>query len=273
MLYEHLTLREAADQPVTLDTFCPMVKERDDRSLLRPGIVVCGGGAYMYVSDREMEPVALRFAAMGFNVYVVRYRVAPYRYPCAVQDIACAVAYVRKNAQRYQQDPNQIAVLGFSAGGHAACSLGVMWPDAALWAADGLTPEQVKPNAMVLCYPVITGGPHAHRGSFVNLTGTTDLAVHAQYSLDEKVTEQTPPTFLWTTWDDAAVPCQNTLLMATALRAHNIPAELHIYPHGAHGLSLADETTWCSLPDMLEPTVTSWPDLAATFLRGQGLCP
>lgn len=268
MLHEHLTLAASDGTPVELDTYCPDVKVRDDKNALRAGIVICGGGAYAYVSDRETEPVALRFAAMGFNTYVVKYRVAPFRFPCAVQDIAGAVAYVRRNAARYQQHPDRIAVLGFSAGGHAACSLGVMWPREELFVPISCTPEEVKPNAMILGYPVITGGPHAHRGSFINLTGSEDLEVHRQYSLETMVSRQTPPAFLWATWDDSSVPCQNTLCLASALSEHGIPAEVHIYPHGAHGLSLADTTTWCSDPAMLEPAVTGWPELAASFLNG-----
>lgn len=267
MLYERLTLPTTGGAEITVDTYSPAVKQDDDRTQLRTGIVVCGGGAYAFVSDRETEPVALRFAAMGFNTYVVKYRVAPNRFPCAVQDIACAVAYVREHAARYQQHPDRIAVLGFSAGGHAAGSLGVMWPHAKLWAPLDRTPDQVRPNAMVLCYPVINAGPCAHRWSFENLTGSADLAEHAKYSLDEQVTADTPPTFLWTTWDDEAVPSQNTLLMATALRAHDVPAEVHIYPHGVHGLSLGEAHTACAQDRMIEPDVTGWPDLAAKFLR------
>lgn len=267
MLYETVELHAADGTAVRMDVFCPVVKTRDDPGCLRTGIVICGGGGYAYVSERETEPVALRFAAMGFNCYVIHYRVAPDRFPCAVQDIAGAVAYVRENTARYQQHPERIAVLGFSAGGHAACSLGVMWQRSELWSPILRTPEEVRPNAMVLCYPVISAGPNAHRGSFVNLTGTDDLSVHSEYSLEKLVSSQTPPTFMWTTWDDRAVPCQNTLCLASALREYHIPAEVHIYPHGAHGLSLGDETTWCSDPNMLEPSVTGWPELAAGFLK------
>ena len=172
MLYEHITLTACDGTPVLMDVYCPDVKGKDDRSDLRTGVVICGGGGYAYISDRETEPVALRFCAMGLNAYVIHYRTAPWRFPSAVQDVAGAVAYVRENAERYLQHPGRIAVLGFSAGGHAACSLGVMWKKEELWQPIGRTPEEVKPDAMILCYPVITAGEHAHRGSFENLTGT-----------------------------------------------------------------------------------------------------
>ena len=267
MLYEHITMVACDGTPVLMDVYCPDVKGKDDRSDLRTGVVICGGGGYAYISDRETEPVALRFCAMGLNAYVIHYRTAPWRFPSAVQDVAGAVAYVRENAERYLQRPGRIAVLGFSAGGHAACSLGVMWKKEELWQPLGRTPEEVKPDAMILCYPVITAGEHAHRGSFENLTGTEDPAVHQKYSLEKMVTPDTPPAFIWATWDDASVPCQNSLYLASALRECNVPAELHIYPHGAHGLSLGDRTTWCSNPAMLEPAVTGWPELAVCFLK------
>lgn len=132
----------------------------------------------------------------------------------------------------------------------------------------GLTPEQVKPNAMVLCYPVISGGPKAHRGSFECLTGSKDMSLHTQYSLDTSVTEQTPPTFLWHTWTDTCVPVENTLLMAAALRAHNVPAAVHIFPQGEHGASLASPiTSGVKSPALNLPDCAAWPQLAAEFLE------
>ena len=232
----------------------------------RRSIVICPGGGYAYRSAREAEPIALVFASMGFNCYVVEYRVAPAVHPAPVHDVACAVAWVRAHAAEYHADPNAIAVMGFSAGGHAAGSLGVYWHDAALMAQIGLETEAVKPNAMVLCYPVITGGEHAHRGSFNNLTGCGDLTVHAQHSLEEKVTAQTPPTFLWHTFEDGAVPVENTLMMASALRRAGVVCEVHIFPKGGHGLALANPLTSGS-PEKNLPECAQWVDMAARFLR------
>lgn len=234
----------------------------------KPSIVICPGGGYSHLSPREAEPIALVFAAKGFDAYVVWYRIAPDRYPCAVLDVASAVAWVRAHAQEHHADPEAIAVAGFSAGGHAAASLGVRWHDADLMAQIGLTPEQVKPNAQVLCYPVITGGEFAHRGSFACLTGSDDLAVHEAQSLDRLVTAQTPPTFLWHTWEDGAVPVENTLMMATALRRAGVLTEMHVFPHGPHGLALANELTTTQIHGGSEaPECAVWPEWAARFLR------
>lgn len=234
----------------------------------RPSVVICPGGGYSHLSAREAEPVALTFAAMGFNAFVVWYRISPNRWPCPLQDVACAVAWVRSHAQEYHASPDAIAVMGFSAGGHAAGSLGVCWQDEALMGGAGLTPAEARPNAMVLCYPVITGGEFAHRGSFSHLSGTEDTAQHLQYSLDARVTPAAPPTFLWHTWEDRSVPVENTLLMATALRRAQVLTEVHIYPHGCHGLALANHlTTPADRPEQNVPECAEWPRLAARFLR------
>lgn len=232
---------------------------------LRRSIVICPGGGYRFRSDREAEPVALVFAAMGFNCYVVEYHVAPAVHPAALFDVAHAVAWVRAHAAECHADPNAIAVMGFSAGGHAAGHLGVRWHEEKLMAEFGLTPAEARPNAMVLCYPVITGGEYAHRGSFENLTGSDDLAVHAEYSLENKVTEQAPPTFLWHTFDDGSVPLENTLLMASALRRCGVRTEMHVFLNGGHGLALCNPLTSTSDYQNVRECA-QWPEMAARFL-------
>ena len=233
---------------------------------LRRSIVICPGGGYQFRSAREAGPIAMVFAAMGFNTFVVEYHVAPAVHPAALFDVAHAVAWVRAHAEECHADPDKIAVMGFSAGGHAAGHLGVRWHEEDLMASFGLTPAQAKPNAMVLCYPVITGGEFAHRGSFVNLTGTEDLAVHARYSLDEMVTDQAPPTFLWHTFEDGSVPVENTMLMASALRKYKVTTEVHIFPKGGHGLALCNPLTSGS-PDQNIPECAQWPEMAGRFLK------
>ena len=232
----------------------------------RHSIIICPGGGYGFRSPREAEPIAMVFAAMGFNCFVVEYRVAPAVHPAALFDVAHAVAWVRAHAAEYHAAPDKIAVLGFSAGGHAACHLGVRWHDAALMAEFGLTPEEAKPNAMVLSYPVITAGKYAHRGSFNNLTGTEALDVHARFSLEELVTENTPPTFLWHTWEDGSVPVENSLFFACAMRRCGVPGEVHIFPKGGHGIGLANPLTSDS-PAQNIPECAQWPEMAARFLR------
>ncbi|MGN0778000.1 MAG: alpha/beta hydrolase [Aristaeellaceae bacterium] len=260
MLHQRVTLSTG----VPLDVYAPASPV--DTSQRRPGILICPGGGYNHLATREAEPVALRFAGMGFITFVLWYHVSPAVFPAQVQDVACAMAHAREHAEEYHLQPDALAVMGFSAGSHVAGSLGVMWQEESLWQPLGLTCEQVRPNAMVLGYPVITAGALAHRGSFVHLTGSEDLAVHARYSLEEHVTPSTPPTFLWHTWADQSVPVENTLLFASALRRSGVQGEVHIYPYGSHGAALCDETT-ALVGQHLIPEATGWPQDAARFLR------
>ncbi len=248
---------------------CAMQAYIPDMSVNMPprrAIVICPGGGYSFRAPREAEPVAMVFAAMGFCCFVAEYRVAPAVHPAPVLDVACAVAWVRAHAEEMHINPDAIAVMGFSAGGHAAGSLGVYWQDAALMAQANLTPAEVKPNAMVLCYPVISGGEFAHRGSFVNLSGSEDLSLHTEYSLETKVTSQTPPAFLWHTFTDGTVPVENTLMMASALHRAGVTVEAHIFPKGGHGLALCNPLT-STAPEQNIPECAQWPEMAARFLQ------
>ena len=240
-----------------------------DPAVRRPTIVIAPGGGYTHLSTREGEPIALTFAAMGMNAVVVRYRVAPAVFPAPMQDIASAVAAIRQNADNWHADPNQIALCGFSAGAHAAGLLGVHWQEAHWWQEMHLTSADVRPNALILSYPVITAGEFAHRGSFRSLTGTDDIGAHQPHSLENLVTPDTPPTFLWHTWTDGAVPVENTLLMAMALHKAGVPAEVHVFPRGGHGVALGNQVT--NIPSeearKIVPEVTVWPELAARFIR------
>lgn len=260
MLHQRLCLSTGAEMNVYAAPSCL------DPTRQLPAVVICPGGGYSHLSSREAEPIALRFTWLGFVAFVVFYHTAPARFPAAVQDVGAALAHIRRHAEQYHVAADCIAVMGFSAGAHAAASLGVMWQRADLWHPLGLACAEVCPNAMVLGYPVITGGEFAHRGSFACLTGSDDPTVHAAYSLETLVTPDTPPTFLWHTWEDQAVPVQNTLLMGMALRQHGVPAEIHIYPHGPHGGALCDVTT-ASTPEKCIPEAQGWPEEAARFLR------
>lgn len=209
----------------------------------RPAVIVVPGGGYASVSVREGEPIATRFVSRGFQAFVLKYLVKDdgVSYPEQLLELASAVDYVKTHAEENFVNPDEIFVIGFSAGGHLTANLAVEWQDVPEKAGVQL---RCQPTAVALSYPVISAKANAHSASFQNLlTGYTAEAktlLFNELSVDERVNEKTPPTFLWTTAEDQVVPAQNTLLMALALAEKKIPYEVHVYPNGRHGASTCD---------------------------------
>ena len=197
----------------------------------RPLVLVVPGGGYNHVSPREGDPVALQFAAAGYHTAVLTYTVGEgardYR---PMRQLAQAIGLVRQHAAEWHVLPEKIAVCGFSAGGHLALAGAVL-------DVPGLE-NQPRPNAVILGYPVVTAGEYAHRGSFVQLSGTENVTVHQTFTLEDKITPQTPPVFVWHTMEDETVPVENTLLLLGALRRAGVPCEAHLFEKGCHGTSI-----------------------------------
>jgi len=243
-------------------------------SALRPLVLICPGGGYEYNSDREAEPIAIAFAARGYHSAVLHYPTIETRFPTALCALGEAVFRLRAQAEQYHINPDQIAVCGFSAGGHLAASLGAFWNKPFLSEKVRVENAMMKPNQLILAYPVITSGEFAHRGSFDNLLGDKkgDLD-HLEYvSLENQITSETPPTFLWHTFYDQLVPVENSLLFAIALRKNKIPFEMHVYTRGEHGLALANEITentgvGNSMGRCIEPACEGWLDMACNWLH------
>lgn len=231
------------EQGAILHTYVIDNSPEVDVDRVRPSIIICPGGGYGFTSDREAEPVALALAAEGYNAFVLRYSVSPSQYPQQLLEVSAAVAYVRRMAKVWHVDTDKIIVCGFSAGGHLAGHLGVAWQEQFIQDALELNEAENKPNAMILGYPVITSGTFAHEGSFRNLLGEAYEQDKEKVSLELLVSKLTPPTFIWHTFEDQAVPVENSMIFAQALKKYNIPFELHIYPKGGHGLSLCDQRT------------------------------
>lgn len=272
MIYKKINISEVnsnlKDSKAFINAYIPDNSEEIDIKKKRKTIIICPGGGYSMTSDREAEPVALRFISEGFNVIVLRYSVAPNKFPDALLELAATMNYVRKMSEIWNVDKDKIIVSGFSAGGHLAGSLGVLWDREFISETLKVNKMDIKPNAMILSYPVITSGEFSHRGSFDCLLGEdASEEEREKLSLEKLVSKDTPQTFLWHTFDDGTVPVQNSLKFATSLKENDVPFELHIYPTGVHGLSLCGETSARKdKVNHINPHVGTWFKLAVQWL-------
>ena len=199
----------------------------------------------------------------------MKYRLGPrYRHPAPLQDVLRAIRLMRSRAAELAVKPDRIGVMGFSAGGHLASSAATLFTLKEALVGDTLSAVSSRPDFAILGYPVIVfGADVTHKGSQRNLIGESPtLELVTLLSTDRQVTAQTPPTFLFHTTEDTAVPPENSILFYMALRKAKVPAELHIYEKGRHGVGLA---TGVRSPD--DPVLKKWPDLLADWLRGRGL--
>jgi len=222
----------------------------------RPAIVVCPGGGYLYCSPREAEPVALRYAARGFHAFILRYSVGwDAKDFSPLQEVSWVIGLLREKAEEWNIDPEKIATCGFSAGGHLALAAGVL--------ADN------KANAMILGYPVCTT-PNNPQTNFVIklLSGKQEVTDEdaARYSLENSITRDAPPVFLMATAEDGLSP-YGALLIANTYSRLGLGYELHMFQHGPHGYSLADETTSDGSSQTLNPSFAHWHDLSVDWLH------
>lgn len=207
---------------------------------IRPAMLIVPGGAYMMPAIGEAEPVADRFYRMGYQAFVLTYTTTCFR-PVTLmkqplKDLSRAVTTVRQKALPWRVNPHRLALCGFSAGGHLCATLAVQYRDAEL-------EENNRPDAVLLCYPVITAEPaYSHKDSFRVLCGeNSDSDAQEYFSVERHVASDTPPIFLWHTATDETVPVENTLCMERACRMAGVPCEMHIFESGPHGFSVADE--------------------------------
>lgn len=234
----------------------------------RPLILLCPGGGYGHTSDREAEAMALQFLAMGYHAAILRYSCVPAKYPVALLELAVGMKRIREQAKAWHVDEDRIFVQGCSAGGHLAASFGMLWSEDFVSEAVGAADKELlRPNGMILCYPVITAGEFAHRGSFANLLGEKEAELGEQLSLEKRVTANTPKTFIWHTFEDDAVPVENSLLLVGALRKAGISTEFHMYARGGHGLGLANRLTSTAEGGAIQEECTSWIELVHTWIE------
>lgn len=227
---------------------CYIAKEVQEGEPPRPAILILPGGGYEFCSPREAEPIAIAYLNAGFNAFVLEhYSVSKQAaFPDALCDAMWAMSVIRGQAERWYIDPRQVAVCGFSAGGHLAASLSVFWEQEEYCKRAGVTPALIRPDAVVLSYAVITAKEqYANIGSIKSLLNERygEPEWMELLSLEKQVTDRTPPCYLWHTADDPIVPVENSLLFAMALSAHQVPFALRVFQSGPHGLSLAVKRT------------------------------
>jgi acetyl esterase/lipase len=227
-------------------------------------VVICPGGGYQSLAmDKEGYQVAKWLNTLGVSAFVLKYRLGPrYHHPIELQDAQRAIRIVRSRAVQYGLQPDRIGIMGFSAGGHEASTAGTHYDAGNPSAAEPVDRVSSRPDFLVLCYPVISFGPFAHAGSRRNLLGNDpDPKLVENLSNELQVTKDTPPTFLYHTTNDTVVPVENSVLFYSALRKAGVPAELHLYERGPHGVGLAQS----------DPVLSSWPGRLADWLKIHGL--
>ena len=251
------------DKPADKPTLHIWLPEKDKQ--VGSAIVVCPGGGYQHLAtDHEGAQIGKWLNSIGVAAFVVEYRHngKGYQHPAPLQDAQRAIRTARARAEEFGIDKNKIGILGFSAGGHLASSAGTHYDAGDANAKDPIDRVSCRPDFMVLCYPVIAfNEPYTHYGSQHNLLGKgADEKLIESMSSEKQVTKDTPPTFLFTSFEDTAVPPENSVMFYLALRKAGVPAELHCYEKGCHGLGLAKGA----------PGMEAWPKQCETWLKVHG---
>ena len=250
--------QEAKDQP-TLIIYLP-------EKSTGVGVVICPGGGYGHLAmDHEGHQIGRWLNEHGIAGFICdyRHRGKGYGHPAPLDDAQRAIRTVRHRAKEFGVDPARIGILGFSAGGHLTSTAVTHFDNGQASSADAIQRVSCRPDFGILCYPVIAfEQSFSHRGSLRNLLGEqADAALIASLSNEKQVSQDTPPCFLWHTQEDKGVPPENSLVFYQALVTHKIPAELHIYEKGRHGLGLAKDT----------PGTAGWPDACLAWLKSRGI--
>lgn len=267
-LYEHRCIPQPPGAAGKLTCRIPETPETVSICRRRPAVLILPGGGYRRTSARESEPIALRFAARGWATFVLDYSCAPYGFPVSLREAAMAMGFIRSNAEVLQIDPHMVCAMGFSAGAHLCGTLGTMYDCPEL--ADLGAPDLLRPDALALCYPVAVSWGKTHEESFENIS-LGDPQLRHRLSLDRLVRPDMPPVFLWHTRDDQSVPCRNSLVLTSALDAAGVDFAMHIYRHGQHGLSTADELVYpVSQVPKVSWDVPGWLDALMRFLSEIG---
>lgn len=228
----------------------------------RGAVVILPGGGYCNRAPHEGMGYAEFLAVNGYTSFVVDYRVSPHEFPLPLLDARRGIRFVRYHAERYGIDKNKIAIMGSSAGGHLAALTSTYFEPIDYEGKDEIDQEAFIPDAQILCYPVIDlHTPIAHEGSGKCLLGARYQTEYEKYIPRLLVSDKTPQAFIWHTFEDDAVDVRNSFGYASALKEKNIPAELHVFPHGGHGKGRALEN------DKISRHITQWNELLIRWLE------
>ena len=240
---------------------------KEIKKRIRPAMLIMPGGGYEMISEREAEPIALKYLGEGFSSFVLSYSLKT-KYPAPLIEAMLAVAYIRDNAEIFDIDKNKVCAIGFSAGGHLAGLLATLYPKEAEFVK--MPYVHVAVNAVILAYSDVSFTEYYHEGTRYGITGG-DESLYRYLSVEKRVDENTAPAFIWQTFEDGCVPVENALILANAYKEFKVPFSLHIFEKGGHGLSTADKET-CDLRVGQEyvKSVAKWFDLSIDWLKSKG---
>lgn len=260
MKYEKIYLRDGHPD-VFLETYIADSVATYKRKAM---LVIPGGGYGLVCADREGEPIALAFLPYGYNAFVLHYTVGRKEpYPAQIRQVAMAIKHIKDNAEAYCIDPDQLFVVGFSAGGHLTASAGVFWNRPEVTEGLDIPYGYNKPRGIMPIYPVIS--PKGHVGSLYNLLCKDDPTQEEldYVSVDKHVAADSAPAFIVHSADDELVDARNSLDFAMAYANAGVDYELHIFPHAQHGIALGNAITECGNPKWNEPMISEWVRMAA----------
>jgi acetyl esterase/lipase len=236
--------------------FCP--------KRLRPAMLVIAGGGYSHVSEREKDCIAFYYLQKGYNTFTLDYSVNPIGFPHQLIEACMAMAYIKENAEELAVRTDNVAAVGFSAGGHLCGSLATLYDAPEVKDALKERAVNLRPDAVILAYPVITALTQTHRGSF-DVLCKGDKELEKRLSIETQVTPNSSPAFIWGTVNDGVVPSVNSFEIALAYKKQGVPFEFHMFENGSHGLSLGTKETL-----YVNESIQPWLDLSTTWLKGRG---
>lgn len=263
-LYDYFKVDRSGVKGGELTVLC-RAQSGELKRKLRPAVLVIPGGGYGFLSDREGEPVAIKFLEEGYCSFVLSYSINT-PYPAPLNEALMAVAYIRQNAKQYGIDKDKVVAIGFSAGGHLTGLLATATDE-----ETKVCRVSCKPNAVILSYPVVTMGALTHEGTRDVISDKRRLSLDS-LSIEKRVDKNAVPAFIWHTFEDDCVPMENSLMLANAYKGAKVPFALHIFEKGWHGLSLANRETSDENPWDIELNyVGKWFELAIDWLKARGI--